>query len=206
MKNRWLLVQQLSDVLSPLQQFTRQQIPVKGWIRTIRTVFGITQKQLADKVNVSKQSIASLEQREAEGTVTLKTLQDVAEAFDMQLVYAFVPKVGTLEEYVNEKAQKKATEIVLRTANTMKLEDQENSQKRLKRAIEERTCSGFNSSPSISADFKTSKVKVSSKASSRNSNPRDSILPNKRPCRFLASLKKLTNSSIFQVKFGQLSF
>jgi len=139
MKNRWLLVQQLSDVLSPLQQFTRQQIPVKGWIRTIRTVFGITQKQLADKVNVSKQSIASLEQREAEGTVTLKTLQDVAEAFDMQLVYAFVPKVGTLEEYVNEKAQKKATEIVLRTANTMKLEDQENSQKRLKRAIEERT-------------------------------------------------------------------
>ncbi len=139
MKNRWLLVQQLSDVLSPLQQFTRQQIPVKGWIRTIRTVFGITQKQLADKVNVSKQSIASLEQREAEGIVTLKTLQDVAEAFDMQLVYAFVPKVGTLEEYVNEKAQKKATEIVLRTANTMKLEDQENSQKRLKRAIEERT-------------------------------------------------------------------
>lgn len=138
MKKNWLILQQLSETLSPFKGFQRQQIPTKGWIHTIRTSFGITLQQLADKMKMSKQSVASLEKREMDGSVSLKTLQDAANAFDLELVYVLIPKNGTLEDYVNEKARKKAEEIILRTSNSMKLEDQENAEKRIQQSIEER--------------------------------------------------------------------
>ena len=74
------------------------------------------------------------------------------------------------------------------------------------RAIEERTCSGSRYSPSISDDLSTSSVKVPSKASFFRSNPKDSIFPIILPWRFLASLNKFINSSLFHVKSGQVSF
>ena len=56
----------------------------------------------------------------------------------MQLVYGFVPKDGSLDALINRKARELATQIVMRTSQTMKLEDQENSPGRIKKAIEER--------------------------------------------------------------------
>jgi len=56
----------------------------------------------------------------------------------MQLVYGFVPKDGSLEALIERKAEEKATQIVLHTSNTMRLEDQENSAERIKKAIEEK--------------------------------------------------------------------
>ena len=46
--------------------------------------------------------------------------------------------VNTIEDSLT-KAKELAANIVARTSNTMKLEDQENSEKRIKKAIEERT-------------------------------------------------------------------
>ena len=57
----------------------------------------------------------------------------------MQLVYGLVPKDGSIEKLIDRKAKELATRIVSRTSNTMKLENQENTQQRLKKAIEERT-------------------------------------------------------------------
>jgi hypothetical protein len=62
----------------------------------------------------------------------------VANALDMQLVYGFVPKDGSLDALVDRKAREMANQIVMRTSNTMKLEDQENSPERIEKAIEER--------------------------------------------------------------------
>jgi hypothetical protein len=56
---------------------------------------------------------------------------------DMKLVYGFVPTNGSLEKIIQEKARERAREIVMRTSTTMKLEDQENSQERIKQAIED---------------------------------------------------------------------
>lgn len=42
----------------------------------------------------------------------------------MQFVYGFVPKDGTIDNLINSKAEKLAKEIVLRTNQNMKLEDQ----------------------------------------------------------------------------------
>ena len=67
----------------------------------------------------------------------------------MHLVYGLVPKDGSIEKLIDRKAKELATRIVLRTSNTMKLEDQENTQQRLKKAIEERTAVTKNELPKI---------------------------------------------------------
>jgi hypothetical protein len=56
----------------------------------------------------------------------------------MQLVYGFVPNDGSLEALIDRKAEELATQIVMRTNNSMKLEDQENSKQRIEKAILER--------------------------------------------------------------------
>jgi hypothetical protein len=66
-------------------------------------------------------------------------MTEVAEALDMKLVYGFIPKDNSLEQMIEGKAKKLATSIVNRTSTTMKLEDQGNSEQRLKEAIKELT-------------------------------------------------------------------
>jgi hypothetical protein len=68
-----------------------------------------------------------------------KALKEAAKAMDMQLVYGFVPNDGSLELLIERKAKELATQIVMRTNNTMKLEDQENTKQRIEKAIQERT-------------------------------------------------------------------
>jgi hypothetical protein len=57
---------------------------------------------------------------------------------DMRLVYAIIPKEGTLDEMIDLKAEEKAREIVNRTNTTMALEDQENAKTRLMNAYIEK--------------------------------------------------------------------
>lgn len=113
--------------------------PPTGWLKAVRVSLGMSLQQLADKLSITKQSVQEIELREKEGTITLKSLRETANALDMQLVYGLVPKDGSIEKLIDRKARELATRIVSRTSNTMKLEDQENTQQRLKKAIEERT-------------------------------------------------------------------
>jgi predicted DNA-binding mobile mystery protein A len=95
-------------------------------------------QQLADKLSITKQSVQEIELREKEGTITLKSLRETANALDMQLVYGLVPKDGSIDKLIDRKARALATRFVSRTSNSMKLENQENTQQRLKKAIDER--------------------------------------------------------------------
>ena len=87
----------------------------------------------------SKQSVNELEKREANGSITLKTLKEAANAMDMKLVYGFIPKEETLEKLIEKRARELAIEIVSRTSNSMRLEDQENSKKRIEKSIRSKT-------------------------------------------------------------------
>ena len=137
-KNR-LKLEQLDRKLSGFNTAAQVVPPPTGWIRAIRVSLGMSLQQLADKLSITKQSIQEIEKREKEGKITLKTLQDTATALDMKLIYGLVPKDGTLDNLIERKAKELALRIVSRTSNTMKLEDQENSKQRIKKAIEERT-------------------------------------------------------------------
>lgn len=137
MKNN-LQLKQLSKKISAFKAVQKEVKPPSGWIKAIRTSLGMSMEQLAVKLKVSKQSVQTLEKREQEMGITLQSLHDVAAAMELELVYALVPKDETLEDLIARKAAVLAKEIVMRTSQTMTLEDQQNSAQRLKEAIEER--------------------------------------------------------------------
>jgi len=134
-----LIIQQLDKKFEQIQSVSNLLIvPSNGWINTLRKALSISLKQLGKKLNVSSQNINQFEQREKDGSISLQKLKNVAEVLDMNFVYAFIPKVGSLNKLIEKRAYKLAEEIVMRTSHSMKLEDQENTKERVRKSIEER--------------------------------------------------------------------
>lgn len=139
MQNNKLVIRQLDTKIGKLQPLKTLVMPSEGWISLIRKTLNMSLRQLGNRLSITPPSIRSIEKREKEGTVTINTLREAADALDMKLVYAFVPKDDSLEKMIERKAREIAIGIVNRTALTMKLEDQENSKERLQQAIDELT-------------------------------------------------------------------
>jgi hypothetical protein len=74
--------------------------------------------------------------REASGSLTIKALREAGMALNLKLVYGFVPIDGSIEKIIEKRAFELAREIISRTSQSMALEKQENSEERLKKAIE----------------------------------------------------------------------
>lgn len=149
MKKNKLQLQQLSDRIEKLVAMATIAIPPIGWIKTIRTGIGMSLEQLGKKLSVTKQAIQDIENREREGSITIKSMHEIANALDMKFVYAIVPKNGSLDELIENRALEIAKVIVQRTSNTMKLEDQANSKERIEKAIKERAEEIINKTPKI---------------------------------------------------------
>lgn len=149
MNKKNLLIQQLNKKMASYTSLKQVAMPPTGWIKAIRNALGMSMQQLGNKLSITKQSILEIEQREKDGTITLKSLKEVAKALDMQLVYGFVPNDGSLDALIDRKAKDLARQIVLRTSNTMKLEDQQNSNQRIVNAIQERANAIKNEMPKI---------------------------------------------------------
>ena len=149
MNKAMLQIQQINHKMAAFATLKQVTPPPTGWVKAIRTSLGISLEQLGKKLSVTKQAVTAIEQREQDGSITIKSLREVAKALDMQLVYGLVPNDGTLDALIERKAKALATEIVLRTSNSMKLEDQENSRQRIEKAIEERTAILKNEMPKL---------------------------------------------------------
>lgn len=130
-----LLIEQLDEKLTVFKDAEMVMVPQKGWINTIRTTLNMTMDQLGSKLRLTKGAVQKIEEREAIGQITINKLKDVGKALDMQLVYGFVPKDGTIENLINLKSEKLAQKIVLRTNQNMKLESQGISDKKIKKSI-----------------------------------------------------------------------
>ena len=139
MNTRKLQIEQLESRIKLFSSTLQLPNPPTGWVKAIRLALGMSMQQLANKLSITKQSVQEIETREREGSITLKSLRETARALDMELVYGFVPKDGSLKKYIESKARAMAEKVVSRTSNTMKLEGQENTRQRIKKAIEERT-------------------------------------------------------------------
>lgn len=124
-------------------------VPPTGWVKAIRTALGMSMQQLGNKLSISKQGILDIENREKEGSITIKSLTEIGRVLDMQLVYGFVPNDGSLDALIEKRARELAAKIVLRASNTMKLEEQGNSDKRIQKAIRERAADIKNEMPKI---------------------------------------------------------
>jgi len=149
MSKKSLQLEQLNDKMLQFASLKQVAIPPAGWIKAIRTALGMSMLQFGNKLSVTRQGIQDIEKREKEGSVTIKSLKELGNALDMQLVYGFVPNDGSLDALIEKKALILATKIVKRASNTMKLEDQENSKKRIEKAIKERAAALKNEMPKI---------------------------------------------------------
>jgi len=138
MSKKSLQIQQLNSKMLAFASLQKVAPPPTGWIKAIRNAIGMSMLQLGKQLSITKQSVQDIERREKDGSISIKALREAARALDMQLIYGFVPNDGSLEALIDRKAKELATQIVQRTSNSMKLEDQENSKQRIEKAIEER--------------------------------------------------------------------
>ena len=149
MRNNKLQFQQLNEKIDQLIGLQHVIVPPIGWIKAIRNGIGMSMQQLGNKLSITKQGVMDIEKREKEGAITIKSMQEIAKAFDMEFVYCFIPNAGSLEQMIESRASEIATKIVERTSNTMKLENQTNSKERIEKAIKERAAEIINKTPKI---------------------------------------------------------
>jgi len=139
MKNKKLIREQLDNKIIKYRGLQKVALPPNGWIYSIRQGINMSLRQLGQRLSITPQSVKEVEEREKNGTISLKVLRQVADALDMDFVYGFVPRENTLEAMVTKKAKELATRIVERTSIQMGLEDQKNTDERIEKAINERT-------------------------------------------------------------------
>lgn len=131
------MIEQLDQKLKPFLKTKMVLVPERGWINTIRNTLNMTMAQLGTKLKITRQGVRKIEEREANGTITLNTLKEVATALELKFVYALVPKDGTIDDLIQRKAENLAQKIVLRTNQNMKLEDQGIGDEKISKTIKE---------------------------------------------------------------------
>ncbi|HWQ25356.1 MAG TPA: mobile mystery protein A [Chlorobaculum sp.] len=138
MQNKALQIKHLNEKMQTLEPFRHLAVPPTGWVKAVRTALGMSMQQLGNRLSITRQSVQDIEKREKEGSITIKALREVGRALDMDVVYVFLPRDGSLEALIERRATELATEIVMRTSTHMNLEGQGNSEQRLAEAIRER--------------------------------------------------------------------
>lgn len=136
MNTHKLFLTQLSEKLKTFDSLKNLPRPNKGWISTIRLALGMSTTYLAKRVGVNQSVISRLERSEIENTITLKSLQTIADALDCKLVYALVPNTS-LENTIRQQAEKIARERLQQTSHHMLLEKQNISKEKEKSLYED---------------------------------------------------------------------
>lgn len=118
-----LRVRQLDEALETFQALRRRPPPDGGWLRTIREGLGVSLRQAAERLGVSKGAVRSAEANEARGTIQLDSLRLMADALGCDVVYALVPR-SPLRRMLEDQALRRAEALVERVSASMELEDQ----------------------------------------------------------------------------------
>ena len=139
MKKNKLIREQLDNKIVKFHGLEKVIIPSNGWIYSIRKAINMSLRQLGQKLSITPQSVKEIEERERNGTISIKVLKQVASALNMHFVYGFIPEDNTLDAMIEKRAAELARQIVERTSLHMSLEDQENTKERIKKAIQEKT-------------------------------------------------------------------
>jgi predicted DNA-binding mobile mystery protein A len=132
--------QHLDKRFQMLKETSVFERPVKGWIRAIRDALGITLTQVGTLLNVSATRISHIEQDELKGSVTLATMERIANALGCRFVYTLIPETS-LQEKVHAQARQKALALLAQTSHSMNLEAQgvlpEELEEQLQRLIDD---------------------------------------------------------------------
>lgn len=121
---RRLRLKQLETALEPFQAMSIPSRPQRGWIRAIREAAGVTVRELANRLGRVPSNVIALEKSEADYRISLGSLRAAADALGCRLVYALVPKNGSIQGLSEQRARARASENVRAVEHTMALEDQ----------------------------------------------------------------------------------
>ena len=124
--------ERLNKMVQNVDYFQRPKV---GWIRFVREALGMTGSQLGKRLGgITKESISQKEKAELDNSITLKALQETAEAMGCKLVYAIVPEAN-IDQVISRQADRHARAIVKKASIHMSLEDQAVSRKKLEERI-----------------------------------------------------------------------
>jgi len=121
---RDLRLRQLTRALAAFDAAKQEPRPQRGWLRAIREGLGLTLESVGRRIGQSRRRIQEFEKAEANDRITLHSLRRVAAAMDCDLVYAIVPKSGTVTELAERRARAQVAEDVRDVEHTMALENQ----------------------------------------------------------------------------------
>lgn len=138
MNTQRLVLEQIDRKILKLKKAQNLSLPSSGWVFALRQALGMSLRQLGKRMGITPQSVKEIEEREKSGTISINVLKQVGNSLGLKLIYGFIPEGKSLEEMIDKRAIELAREIVSRTSISMKLEDQGNSSKRIKKAITEK--------------------------------------------------------------------
>jgi predicted DNA-binding mobile mystery protein A len=122
--NKELNLKQIDETLSKVKDLTDIPRPSSGWINTIRTGLGMSARILGERIGLSQPRVALIEKGEVDGSISIKTLEKVAQGLGCRLVYTLVPEGDSLQKMREYQAIKKARNLNLYTERHMELEGQ----------------------------------------------------------------------------------
>ena len=127
------------DKLNPFSVLKSEIKPDNGWVNAIRVSIKMSLRQLGERLHITPQGVRDLEKREKEGAITINTLKEVGRVLEMDLVYGFISRHNSLEDMIEERAREIAEEDVLKTRQTMQLDNSRKSENDIKKAIQQKT-------------------------------------------------------------------
>lgn len=144
-KYKQITREQYSKLINQAGDITNIPRPKEGWLKTVRSALAMSGAALSKRLGGHRTTVAYLERSELEGGITLKKMQEVAEAMHCRFVYAIVPAGGkdeSIEMIIEQQAETIARGIVEDASVHMMLEAQqlsknenENEIQRLKKQI-----------------------------------------------------------------------
>jgi len=138
MDKRAIVRDQLDKKIAMLRNAGEVVPPPSGWIYAIRYALNMSLRQLAQRLSITPQSVKEIEGREKHGTISITVLRRVAAALNLRFVYGFIPEDQTLEGMIEKRAKAMADEMIERASIQMTLEDQEVSEDRIQRAVDQK--------------------------------------------------------------------
>jgi len=124
MKIKDIVAGQYRDIVNDAGKRAQDSImPPEGWLCTARKALQMSGAQLARHLGVTRALISKTEKNELSGSVTIKTMQQMAEAMGYRFVYTIVPE-KSVEDIIKQRAKEKAIALVEKTNQHMALEGQ----------------------------------------------------------------------------------
>lgn len=108
------LLTTLQDIMPALALFNRnRKLFGRGLIETERNALGISQRQMARRMQIKEQSFQSLRKRlkKSPSTIKIKTIATAADAMDCEAIIVLIPRDGkTFQELAQAEAELRASQ------------------------------------------------------------------------------------------------